>query len=327
MNGQTAGYGPTGNLQTLGARSYGYDVLGQLKTVREGGALLATYGYDAAGSRAKITDTAGPRPSLVRHLIRPDFEWDATRALAKVHLDLGGTRVATATDAYTPPSGSGVAPGAPLAPRWILILGGAPTAAAALLLLLQLADRRRQRLPLARPALAGTVVVALFTSWAQPALASLPDGDLNADGRLDAADVLLAQRMASGTLAYDNEDLAHGDVAPLASGDAQLSVRDVVVLLRGIRGEDVDGDGVALATELAQGTSAFRADSDGDGWSDDAELAAGTDPVAADTDDDGFPDPGDASPRDGVLSRPRRSPGQRHARDAQRRRRRLPHRV
>ena len=107
--------------------------------------------------------------------------------------------------------------------------------------------------------------------------------------------------MASGTLAYDNEDLAHGDVAPLAGGDAQISVRDVVVLLRGIRGDDVDGDGVALATELAAGTSAFRADSDGDGWSDAAELAAGTDPVAADTDDDGFPDPSDASPRNGVL--------------------------
>ena len=74
-----------------------------------------------------------------------------------------------------------------------------------------------------------------------------------------------------------------------------------MVLLRGIRGDDVDGDGVALATELAQGSSAFRADSDGDGWTDDVEIANGTDPSAADTDDDGFPDPSDASPLHGVL--------------------------
>ena len=216
VNGQAAGYGSTGNLQTLGARTYGYDALGQLKTVRDGGKLLATYSFDATGSRAKVVDTAGPRPSLVHNLIRGDFEWDATRSLAKIHLDLGGTRVATAIDAYTPPAGAAAPPGAPLSRPWTRTLGGAPIAAAALLLLLQLAQRRRQRLPLARPALAGTVVVALLTTWAQPALASLPDGDLNGDGRVDAADILLAQRMATGTLAYDAADIAHGDVAPLA---------------------------------------------------------------------------------------------------------------
>jgi len=65
---------------------------------------------------------------------------------------------------------------------------------------------------------------------------------------------------------------------------------DAVLLLRAVRGQDVDGDGVAADVALAAGASPFRADTDGDGLGDAEEIALGTDPADPDTDDDGVLD-------------------------------------
>ncbi|MEM9394692.1 MAG: hypothetical protein AAGA38_12585 [Pseudomonadota bacterium] len=43
--------------------------------------------------------------------------------------------------------------------------------------------------------------------------------------------------------------------------------------------DDIDGDGIPNATELANGTFPYKADSDADGRDDPSELAAGTDPL------------------------------------------------
>jgi len=78
---------------------------------------------------------------------------------------------------------------------------------------------------------------------------------------------------------------------------------DVAVLLRGLRGEDVDGDGVLGFVEVESGASPFKVDSDGDGFTDAQELAAGTDPTLPDTDEDGFLDGADATPLQGIHFR------------------------
>ena len=49
-----------------------------------------------------------------------------------------------------------------------------------------------------------------------PVLAAMRDGDMNADDRLDFADVLLLQRISSGDL-VDPNAVDFGDVAPLES--------------------------------------------------------------------------------------------------------------
>jgi RHS repeat-associated protein len=305
VNGAPVGYGATGNLETLGTRRYGYDALGRLRSANDDQRLLGDYRYDASGRRARVVGPEGARASVTRHLIADDFEWDQSRNLARIHVSLGGTTVATYVEQLDPPQSqaSTLLPAGPLARPWQLALAGAPAVLAALLLLWQLAALRRRGHRLARPALAGTTALALYLGMAAPALA-LPDGDLNRDGRFDAVDVLLAQRIATGDLVPTPEQLAHGDVAPLGGApDQVLHGGDVAVLLRGLRGEDVDGDGLLGLVEVEKGASPFLADTDGDGLSDADEIALGTDPAGTDTDEDGFPDGSDATPVAGVHFR------------------------
>jgi RHS repeat-associated protein len=118
------------------------------------------------------------------------------------------------------------------------------------------------------------------------ALAALLSGDLNGDGRIDAADALLGLRMTQGDLAAT----PGADVAPLeAAPDGEVGAGDALLLLRALH-EDVDGDGLASDAELAAGASPFRRDSDGDGMHDGAEVAGGSDPMDPDSDDDGLRD-------------------------------------
>lgn len=62
------------------------------------------------------------------------------------------------------------------------------------------------------------------------------DGDINGDGVVDTADVLLAEQIASGLIAPTVSQLAHGDVAPLVNGvpapDGMIDVRDVLIIER-----------------------------------------------------------------------------------------------
>jgi hypothetical protein len=62
------------------------------------------------------------------------------------------------------------------------------------------------------------------------------DGDLNVDGVVNAADVLLAQRIIPGKLPLTQQYLDHGDVAPLVNGapapSGQFNLGDLLVIQR-----------------------------------------------------------------------------------------------
>jgi len=52
-------------------------------------------------------------------------------------------------------------------------------------------------------------------------------GDINGDGTVDIADVLLATRAAIGLLSLDASQLARGNVAPLVNGLPQTLPTDI----------------------------------------------------------------------------------------------------
>ncbi len=137
---------------------------------------------------------------------------------------------------------------------------------------------------------------------ATTAAQAIPIGDLNGNGDLDAADGMLALRIASGRLAPTLAQVQQADVVPhsvLANkdswGDGEINVADALLILRALSDEDVDGDGLADSLEVAAGASPFLIDSDGDRLPDVDEITppAGkpaTDPALRDTDGDGLSD-------------------------------------
>jgi hypothetical protein len=62
------------------------------------------------------------------------------------------------------------------------------------------------------------------------------DGDLNADGIVNVVDVLLAQQIVTNQLVPTQDQLDHGDVAPLVNGvpvpDGVFNLGDVLVIQR-----------------------------------------------------------------------------------------------
>ena len=62
------------------------------------------------------------------------------------------------------------------------------------------------------------------------------DGDLNGDGLVNAADVLIASRTFFGQLTPTHDQLYHGDVAPLVNGipvsDGEFNLGDALVIQR-----------------------------------------------------------------------------------------------
>ncbi len=132
--------------------------------------------------------------------------------------------------------------------------------------------------------------VAALLVYAMPvrlAFAAASDGDLNANGSIDAGDAVLLLRMQQGQIPATNR----ADIAPLnGPADQRVDAGDAVLLLRAVGGEDVDADGLAASVELSAGASPFRRDSDADGLDDGAEVAAGTDPTNPDSDADGLVD-------------------------------------
>ncbi len=59
----------------------------------------------------------------------------------------------------------------------------------------------------------------------------------NPDQNLNAADLLILQRMVSGEITPTNNEILLGDVAPIGQGDNTLNVGDLVVLQRAVLGE------------------------------------------------------------------------------------------
>ena len=338
VNGALVSYDSLGNLLGYGSRAYTYDGLSQLQTVSNAGVLQATYAYDATGSRASAVDNTTPR-AVTRYFVRNDYEWEATRQFAKIHVLLGGQPVATETE-LLPQAPAAVAPGAPLDRPLVLGIAITPAVLASLLIGIQLLRLRRRRAPLGEPAVAGFAVIALAVGFAAPVWAlpplpldatgkPIPNGDLNADGKIDAADVYLAEQIATGRRAPSNDEVDRGDVAPLDQAPKSphaVKAGDVVLLLRALREGDVDGDGIPNSQELALQSSPFRLDSDRDGASDATEVGTfgsnpsrpdtdgdgvldgdevtqGSDPMDTDTDGDGYPDGQDGAKRKGIVYR------------------------
>jgi len=136
-------------------------------------------------------------------------------------------------------------------------------------------------------------------------------GDLNDDGIHDVRDLVLLEGHLRGTLSLDTEGLAAADVAPLAlsqpiAGDALVDVADLTVLHRLVAGEDIDGDGLSTAFEIASGFSPLVRDedengiadglddSDQDGLTNRREEALGQNPNDSDSDGDDVLDGRDA---------------------------------
>lgn len=69
----------------------------------------------------------------------------------------------------------------------------------------------------------------------------VPDGDINDDGQVNAGDVLVALRIASGLMAASVEQMGHGDVAPLLDGspspDGTINAADILVIQRKALGQ------------------------------------------------------------------------------------------
>ncbi len=333
VNGVAASYTASGNLASLGNRIYRYNALEQLMSVEEmsPSRTLAQYVYSSGGERIRSDDFSGPR-KIRQYLLSDDFEFDATRKLARIHIPFGGASVATLTQPYAPTTSPSALPLAAPAP-----LPAGPFAASAILLLamlalaIQLGRLHRQGRSLARPTLASGLLLALWIAGVPGSAWALPiDGDLNADGKLDAADALIALQLAQSpptpplTPTQMNQ-IKSGDVAPLEAAPnpaAAVDTADALLILRGAQGDDVDGDGLGSQAELAFRSSPFKKDtdsdglndldeslfgsdprvfdSDGDGLSDKAERDAGTDPFGTDTDGDGLPDNTDPKPTEGT---------------------------
>jgi Putative Ig domain len=63
-------------------------------------------------------------------------------------------------------------------------------------------------------------------------------GDINGDGRVDLADVILAQRIALGLMTPTAQQKAAADVAPLGDPDGVIDASDVALILRKALGID-----------------------------------------------------------------------------------------
>jgi RHS repeat-associated protein len=250
-------YDENGNLTLRDGVRLEYDARGRLVHVE--GNERVSFGYDHTGERVR-----SERGAAVTHFLGPDCEIRSLRE----------------TDGR-------LRPGSRLV-KTIRIDG---TLAA-----------RVSTLPAERAALRGRPALLRSAIAAVPAASSsrpsIPDGDLNSDGRLDAADALLMERLTREP-APSEAELARADIAPLDRAPEtppDVNPGDLVVLLRAISGEDVDGDGLGTEEELLARASPFRRDTDRDRIDDRAELARGTDPGDPDVDGDGIVDGDDPDP-------------------------------
>lgn len=125
----------------------------------------------------------------------------------------------------------------------------------------------------------GPVLCAILILLCLPvAILAGVKGDLTDDGRVDSADALLLSRILRGDLdpsTLSPEDVA--DVYPIlnatACGDGAETLHDLLLMLRALRGEDVDADGLERDDETILGTSPFLADTDADGHLDPSDPA------------------------------------------------------
>ena len=74
----------------------------------------------------------------------------------------------------------------------------------------------------------------IYGPFTDGSISSVADGDLNGDGLVNTADVLLSTRILMGQIVPTQDQLYHGDVAPLVNGipfsDELFNLGDVLVI-------------------------------------------------------------------------------------------------
>lgn len=69
---------------------------------------------------------------------------------------------------------------------------------------------------------------------------TIPDGDINLDGAVNAADILLGMQAAAGSRELGSAQFWHGDVAPLVDGmpepDGKFDLADVLLVIARVQG-------------------------------------------------------------------------------------------
>ncbi len=62
----------------------------------------------------------------------------------------------------------------------------------------------------------------------------IADGDINLDRQVNVADFLLAQRSILNLTILSAEQIAHGDYRPVPSGDGELTIADLLLIVKGV---------------------------------------------------------------------------------------------
>lgn len=100
VDGAASIYDANGAVLLLGTRSFRYDAFGKLIEAWDGSTLSLSARYDGGGRTLELwSANAGERLFLPTD----DFEWGETSHEARVHVSLGGTRIATHTMNFQPP--------------------------------------------------------------------------------------------------------------------------------------------------------------------------------------------------------------------------------
>lgn len=211
MDGQPLAYDSAGNLIRVGEassplRETAYDVAGRLVSAIAPGA-GAFFAYDGDGHLARIDDASGER-----YLLAPDFEWNRSQSLGRLHVGLAGLNVATRETTYLPP-------GRRCGLGWELALV-LPAALWGLRALRRSRARRRTRVLLALAVVPGLVLggAALIPfSGSAPARAAGPANLLHYHADLLGSSVAVSD--ASGNLLQRAVYRPYGTLVPWTAAD------------------------------------------------------------------------------------------------------------